>query len=648
MARVASIVLLASVALCDEVDLSGLVDRLGSPDAHVRLAAMEEVDSLSEEQAFTLTAQVPSLAPEVGMRIWRAIARAQMRHDPSYCVAFYRYHPNLRQVECEGVADPDLMLPRLAEIPPERRGYALTPGRVALADLGWQENPPADDGATDPILSLARHPSAEVRARVAGMLGRAESPVARRTFAALMRDRAAAVRLAALWSSPSRLERRADMHRAVLPLLADPCPRVREEATVRLVWRAGPMADLALYSQVWDPDPRVREAAGQYFLERGGPWAFPLAVRAFGGRQDHELWWYIGQRDSVDVRDALCLADALPRLPRRARPVALALLQDLARRAQVPGPALVPLDLRGLRVSSSPSLESASKLVDGFGIGSPYKCIVDSTLQSRGAGLIAIPPKSTMSIECAEGARPVAIAFDTFHHGTETLFIERSMDGATFMTVGEYILGSDDHAVQPIPLGGPAKVVRWTYLGRSDEMESWSPWRASEVRMFTAPEDPVAAWTEWARAVRAGTYALPNFDPGDPSAHRDRALALRAMHDFRAAEEEIAVAIALSPCDLQLRFMHGVALRALGRHADAAMEFGEAAVSEEHGEEAYYRLACEQALTGDLDGALDSLRMAAWVFDGVAERARGDPDFRTLRNDPRFEESIKPKPDRGR
>jgi tetratricopeptide (TPR) repeat protein len=49
-----------------------------------------------------------------------------------------------------------------------------------------------------------------------------------------------------------------------------------------------------------------------------------------------------------------------------------------------------------------------------------------------------------------------------------------------------------------------------------------------------------------------------------------------------------------------------------------------------------YNLACAEALLGRKDEAVVHLRRAVELFDGFAEYARTDPDFDSIRDDPRF------------
>jgi quercetin dioxygenase-like cupin family protein len=51
-----------------------------------------------------------------------------------------------------------------------------------------------------------------------------------------------------------------------------------------------------------------------------------------------------------------------------------------------------------------------------------------------------------------------------------------------------------------------------------------------------------------------------------------------------------------------------------------------------------YNLACAEALTGDVDGAIGHLRAAVEGNASFAEYARDDPDFESIRDDPRFGE----------
>jgi tetratricopeptide (TPR) repeat protein len=54
----------------------------------------------------------------------------------------------------------------------------------------------------------------------------------------------------------------------------------------------------------------------------------------------------------------------------------------------------------------------------------------------------------------------------------------------------------------------------------------------------------------------------------------------------------------------------------------------------------FYNLACAEALLGDADAALERLRAALEARPSLAENAREDPDFESLRGDPRFEQIV--------
>jgi hypothetical protein len=51
-----------------------------------------------------------------------------------------------------------------------------------------------------------------------------------------------------------------------------------------------------------------------------------------------------------------------------------------------------------------------------------------------------------------------------------------------------------------------------------------------------------------------------------------------------------------------------------------------------------YNLACAEALLGETDAALGHLARAVEIVPGFAEDARGDDDFASVRDDPRFAE----------
>jgi mannose-6-phosphate isomerase-like protein (cupin superfamily) len=60
-----------------------------------------------------------------------------------------------------------------------------------------------------------------------------------------------------------------------------------------------------------------------------------------------------------------------------------------------------------------------------------------------------------------------------------------------------------------------------------------------------------------------------------------------------------------------------------------------------------YNLACCESLSGRTDDALEHLRRAIDVQDGLRELARGDSDFDPIREDPRFVELVGTTPNGG-
>jgi tetratricopeptide (TPR) repeat protein len=84
----------------------------------------------------------------------------------------------------------------------------------------------------------------------------------------------------------------------------------------------------------------------------------------------------------------------------------------------------------------------------------------------------------------------------------------------------------------------------------------------------------------------------------------------------------------------------GYGLSKLGRHDDARRAIEEGRERYPDSWQLVYDLACVESLAGDADTALEHLRRAVELDPAAAERAREDPDFDSIRNDPRFASAV--------
>jgi tetratricopeptide (TPR) repeat protein len=81
-------------------------------------------------------------------------------------------------------------------------------------------------------------------------------------------------------------------------------------------------------------------------------------------------------------------------------------------------------------------------------------------------------------------------------------------------------------------------------------------------------------------------------------------------------------------------------LSKLGRHDEARRAIEEGRERYPDSWELVYDLACIESLAGNADAALEHLRRAVELDAAAAERAQQDPDFDSIRDDPRFASAV--------
>ena len=141
-----------------------------------------------------------------------------------------------------------------------------------------------------------------------------------------------------------------------------------------------------------------------------------------------------------------------------------------------------------------------------------------------------------------------------------------------------------------------------------------------------APE--VTALPKPANAQKAKIEADKYFKAGEK---------LLDKKDYLNAAIELRKSITLQENSLQTRLAYGSSLMRLGLLDKAIIEFEAARKLDPQYAPAHYSMAACYALANSTDKAFESLDDAARLFPGVKKWLSTDPDFDTLRTDPRFE-----------
>ena len=197
---------------------------------------------------------------------------------------------------------------------------------------------------------------------------------------------------------------------------------------------------------------------------------------------------------------------------------------------------------------------------------------------------------------------------------------------------------------------------------RLHDLEDSRGWAAIR-RHFGVESFGINAWT----VSEAGDRILPEHDEV-PSGHEELYLVVAGRATFTVDGEEVdaetgtivfvrdpaakrgAVASAPATTVLAVGAQPGAVYRPrswelqVGALLDEGQhEKAKRVLQEAHGKYAddagiLYNLACAEALLGEVDEALGHLREAIAGHPAYAEYAREDPDFDSLRSDPRFTE----------
>jgi len=141
-----------------------------------------------------------------------------------------------------------------------------------------------------------------------------------------------------------------------------------------------------------------------------------------------------------------------------------------------------------------------------------------------------------------------------------------------------------------------------------------------------------------AEELYRGAIAL---DPNYSFAYINLGNVLRERMLYEKAEAAYRKAIEIDPNDADSHNNLGIVLADLKRYEEAETAYRKAIELNSNYRSAYYNLACLESMRGNINGALNNLRRAAQLAGFDSDKARRDPDFEAIRDDPRFEEVIR-------
>jgi len=134
------------------------------------------------------------------------------------------------------------------------------------------------------------------------------------------------------------------------------------------------------------------------------------------------------------------------------------------------------------------------------------------------------------------------------------------------------------------------------------------------------------------RNLTAGLQAAHGLRPDETRAMREHAL-----RDWKGVVEAASVWAAHDPTHGQPQQLLGDAFYQMRQYGEAARHYEEAASLEWFPALTLYNAACSAALAGNKARALDNLEKSlATGFTSNRRQVRNDPDFASLRSDPRF------------
>lgn len=187
-----------------------------------------------------------------------------------------------------------------------------------------------------------------------------------------------------------------------------------------------------------------------------------------------------------------------------------------------------------------------------------------------------------------------------------------------------------------------------TSAGRSKRLKvNALPVNARKSKKLRAIVDPAAElqlkqYEEALQYFQQQKYAKarPIFEKviGGPN----KELADRARVHLRIAQQRLRPTAAATPRTPEEHYQHGVAMMNLGRWDEAREHLLRARKLAPKADYVIYALAALDCLTGEVESAMENLKIAIRLRPENRYHARNDEDFAFLQEDPRFTELLYP------
>lgn len=357
----------------------------------------------------------------------------------------------------------------------------------------------------------------------------------RRGLLQLCKDESYQVRRSALNAPEAHPKDARAFFDLVAPALADPSPLVRLDAVRLLSQPNDPRIPAALAACLDDPDRSTRRAAASELLQKRDRTTTTQAIIVLLSLEDETAQWGSGGSIwGIDPMVAVEVASQLDRIPARAVPTCLECLDRIARRARMPGPPIVPIPWRDVRITCEPYREEARELVDGhersFG-PVPASALWDELARGawkperwglegeshrwgREAGGFCPPSPTRIDVRDVKGRCLHAVSIAPRSPGEFELLV--SEDGESFRSMGRFPLyvaaedprrnpsvpRGDQEQWFPLPAGTRAVRLALGSPGPRDPCGRGAPPSLAEIRLSAGTEDLISAWKAWAEHWR--------------------------------------------------------------------------------------------------------------------------------------------------